>query len=438
MPLRFGTQVQAVPRRGNVELTEPSVVDSRAAWLRLCVTTLLVVIGSSSMYVVSVVLPQLQADFGIDRSAASMPYAATMAGLGVGGLLMGRLTDRFGVMVPVILGTFGLGAGYVLAGLAPGPTWFTLASGVLIGAFGASATFSPLMADASLWFARRRGVAVAINAAGLYVGGALWPPAMQRVVEAFGWRYAYVALGVFCIATMLPLAMTLRRRPPALAQPAATGSGPLRGASPEAAARPLGLTPRSLEALLCIAGVACCVAMAMPQVHIVAYCTDLGFGPARGAEMMSLMLGFGIVSRLLSGWIADRIGGLRTLMLGSVLQGIALLLFLPFDGLVDLYVISALFGLFQGGIVPSYALIVREYFPPAQAGARVAAVLTATMFGMALGGWLSGVLFDLAGGYRAAFVTGLLWNLLNVSIAAFLLRRAGPLSSRAAASASRA
>ncbi len=163
--------------------------------------------------------------------------------------------------------------------------------------------------------------------------------------------------------------------------------------------------------------------MAMPQVHIVAYCGDLGFGAARGAEMLSVMLGFGIVSRLASGWISDRIGGLRTLLLGSVLQGIALLLFLPFDGLVSLYVVSALFGLFQGGIVPSYAMIVREYFPPREAGARVGIVLTATLFGMALGGWMAGAIFDATGSYRAAFFNGIAWNLLNVAIVAFLLYR---------------
>ena len=161
----------------------------------------------------------------------------------------------------------------------------------------------------------------------------------------------------------------------------------------------------------------------MPQVHIVAYCGDLGFGPARGAEMLSLMLGFGIVSRLASGWICDRIGGLRTLLLGSLLQGIALALFLFFDGLASLYVISALFGLFQGGIVPSYAIIVREYFTPREAGARVGLVLMATLFGMALGGWLSGVVFDLAGSYRAAFLNGVAWNLLNVAIATGLFYR---------------
>jgi MFS family permease len=179
----------------------------------------------------------------------------------------------------------------------------------------------------------------------------------------------------------------------------------------------------SAQALLCVAGVACCVAMSMPQVHIVAYCGDLGYGAAQGARMLSLMLAAGIVSRLVSGVICDRIGGLRTLLLGSLLQGTALLLFLPFDSLASLYVISALFGLFQGGIVPSYAIIVREYFPPAEAGARVGTVLMCTLFGMALGGWMSGKVFDLTGSYHAAFLNGLAWNALNVSIALFLLAR---------------
>jgi MFS family permease len=188
--------------------------------------------------------------------------------------------------------------------------------------------------------------------------------------------------------------------------------------------RPFGLKPAHAQSLLCVAGVACCVAMSMPQVHIVAYCTDLGFGAARGAEMLSVMLGMGIASRLISGWVSDRIGGLRTLLLGSVLQGVALLMFLPFDGLVPLYLISGMFGLFQGGIVPSYALIVREHFSPAQAGARTGTVLMATLFGMALGGWMSGVIFDLTGSYQAAFINGIGFNLLNIAIVVFLLRRA--------------
>jgi MFS family permease len=186
------------------------------------------------------------------------------------------------------------------------------------------------------------------------------------------------------------------------------------------------------QALLCLAGVSCCVAMSMPQVHIVAYCGDLGYGAAAGAQMLSLMLAFGIVSRLISGAICDRIGGLRTLLLGSVLQGVALLLYVPFDGLVSLFVISALFGLFQGGIVPSYAIIVREHFPAREAGERVGWVLMSTLLGMALGGWLSGKVFDLTGSYHAAFVNGLVWNLVNLSVVGWLLWRVSGRGGRAA------
>jgi sugar phosphate permease len=246
---------------------------------------------------------------------------------------------------------------------------------------------------------------------------------MQFFIDGFGWRQTYIGMGVFCLVTMLPLALVLRRQPPAQPMPVA-GSAAHAGSQAAGAARPLGLHPRVLLALLCVAGVSCCVAMSMPQVHIVAYCGDLGFGAARGAEMLSLMLGLGVVSRLVSGWISDRIGGLRTLLLGSVLQGVALLLFVPFDGLVSLYVVSGLFGLFQGGIVPAYALIVREYFRPDQAGGHTGTVLMATLFGMALGGWMSGAIFDLTGSYRAAFLNGIAWNALNLAIVLFLLWRA--------------
>jgi MFS family permease len=289
---------------------------------------------------------------------------------------------------------------------------------VLIGALGSATTFAPLVADTSLWFVKRRGIAVAICASGNYLAGAVWPPIVQHFVETAGWRQTYVGLGVFCAITMALLALALRARPPALAAAASTTLG---GVVPST--RPFGLGMGHAQTLLCIAGVACCVAMAMPQVHIVAYCGDLGFGAARGAQMLSLMLACGIVSRIVSGLICDRIGGLRTLLLGSVLQGLALLLFLSFDGLVSLYVISALFGLFQGGIVPSYAIIVREHFPAKEAGARVGTVLMATLFGMALGGWMSGKVFDLTGSYHAAFLNGIGWNLLNLTIALFLLAK---------------
>ncbi len=399
-----------------------TLVESRYAWARLCAALALMTIGGSGMYAITVVLPRVQADFGVSRSDASLPYTFTMIGFGLGGILMGRLSDRYGVMVPVIIGALGLCTGFVAAGSA-GSLWqFNLAQGLLIGLLGTSATFAPLVADISLWFTRRRGIAVAICISGNYLAGAVWPPVMQHFIDSAGWRQTYIGIGVFCLAAMLPLALALRRRPPI---PAQFASGPAAGSVTSIAGSEgtLGLSPGALQTLLCVAGVACCVAMSMPQVHIVAYCGDLGYGPARGAQMLSLMLGCGIVSRLTFGWISDHIGGLRTLLLGSTLQMIALVLFLPFKGLASLYLVSALFGLFQGGIVPAYALIVREHFTPREAGARMGTVLMATLFGMALGGWMSGWIFDLTGSYRAAFVNGIAWNLLNIGIVAALLYR---------------
>ena len=300
-----------------------------------------------------------------------------------------------------------------------GSIWiFAIAHGLLLGLVGSSASFAPLVADTALWFDRRRGIAVAICASGNYVAGAVWPPIVQHFVESVGWRQTYFGLAAFTFVTMTILALFMRGRAPAIA----SGVDDRAATRPASFERPFGLSKTAAQTLLSIAGVACCVAMSMPQVHIVAYCGDLGYGAARGAQMLSLMLACGIVSRLVSGAICDRIGGLRTLLLGSVLQGTALLLFLPFDSLASLFVVSALFGLFQGGIVPSYAIIVREHFPAAEAGWRTGTILMATLFGMALGGWMSGKVFDLTGSYHAAFLNGIAWNLLNLSIACYLLR----------------
>ena len=407
-----------------METTSPGarwtpVPDSRYAAFRLLVTLLIMTVGSSGMYVISVVLPAVQAEFGVARAEASLPYTLLMIGFGVGGILMGRLADRHGVMRPLLIGATSLGVGYLLAGSVRSIGEFMAVHAVLIGLFGSAAAFAPLVADTSLWFIKRRGIAVAVCASGNYLAGAVWPPIVQHFVETVGWRQTYLGMGVFCGLVMGALALLMRGRPPVVATPAPAAAVTAASAA-GASSRPFGFSPATAMVLLCIAGTACCVAMSMPQVHIVAYCGDLGYGAARGAEMLSLMLGFGIASRLISGAICDRIGGLRTLLLGSALQGIALLLFVPFDGLVSLYVISALFGLFQGGIVPSYAIIVREHFPPAEAGAKVGTVLMFTLLGMALGGWMSGKVFDLTGSYDAAFLNGIAWNLLNLAIAGTL------------------
>ena len=346
--------------------SDARLIDSRTAAWRLLVVVLLVTLGNSAMYVVSVVLPAVQAEFGIGRAGASLPYTLMMVCLGIGGLWTGLWADRWGIARVLWLGSAAVGAGYVLAALSGNVWLFGLAHG-LLGLLGGAATFAPLMADTGLWWHRRRGIAMAICASGNYIAGTLWPPLAQWGITHYGWRPTYVALGLVCGVGMALLALAMRRRPPALsAHPASHGAAAAR-ATPWPPERPFGLTPAQAQWLLCVAGVACCVAMSMPQVHIVAYCTDLGFGAARGAQMLSLMMAAGIASRLLSGWVSDHIGGLRTLMLGSV--------------------------------------------------------VVATLLGVALGGWLSGAVFDWTGTYRAAFVNGIAWNLVNVGIVGFLLLR---------------
>jgi MFS family permease len=394
-------------------------LDSGRAWLRLAATMLISTIGGVGMWSVVVALPAVQAEFGVARAEASLPFTLAMLGFALGGVIMGRLLDRAGILAPLALGAAALGVGYLGAARAGSLLQFAVAHAVI--GFGSSVTFGPLMADISNWFVRRRGVAVTLCSAGNYLAGTVWPPAVQRSIAFYGWRTTHAGIGLACSVAMLLIGLVaLRRRAPAAMLTVSAGA---RAGSPAA----FGLSPGALQSLLAVASVCCCVAMSMPQVHIVAYCGDLGYGVARGADMLALMMAFGIVGRIGSGFIADRVGGLPTLMLGSVLQGVALLLYLLYDGLVSLYVISAVFGLFQGGIVPSYAIIVREYFPAKEAGGRIGMILMASLFGMALGGWLSGYIFDLTGSYQAAFFNGLGWNAVNGAIVLWLLfrRRSG-------------
>ena len=400
-------------------MTAPGV-EAPYAWFRLAVSFLISTIGGVGMWSVVVVLPAVQAEFDVGRGDASLPYLTLTIGLALGGVAMGRLTDRTGIVPPLFLGSFALAVGYFLASRA-GSLWeFALVHGVLIGFMGSSATFGPVIADVSHWFTRHRGIAVAVCACGTYMAGAIWPPVIQHFVEAFGWRQAYAGVGAICLVTILPLSLLLRRRQPAaVVEPHHVHAGGVPLVVPA-------VSPGKLQTLLVIAGIGCCIAMAMPQVHIVALCVDLGYGSARGAQLLSVMLASGIVSRLAFGFMADRFGPLPTLLLSSTLQSLSLLMFIPFDGLAPLALVSMLFGLAQGGIVPTYAAIIREYFAPEQAGARIGLVLSATLVGMAVGGWMSGAIYDLTLSYDAAFLNGFLWNVLNIAIAVYLLFRLGP------------
>jgi MFS family permease len=388
--------------------------DGAYAFARLALSLLIGTLTGVGMWGVIVVLPAAQLDFGVDRSAASVPYTAMMCALAVSTIALGRMTDRTGIVPPLIISAVTLGLGFILAGYAPNLPVFTAAH-VLIG-IGAGTGFGPMMADISHWFLRRRGLAVVVVAAGNYVAGTIWPFLMSLTMPLIGWRVTYAALGVIVAATVLPLALAMRRRPSAAAFEEAE-------AATEAARADVGVSPRLLLVLLVLAGFSCCVAMSMPQVHLVAYCGDLGYGVARGAQMLSLMMALGIVSRIGSGFVADAIGGAATLLIGSFMQGLALLLYLYFNGLESLFVVSGIFGLFQGGIVPMYAVICRELLPPRQAGAAIGLVVSATILGMAFGGYLSGLIFDLTGSYRVAFLNGLLWNVFNLMIVASLFWR---------------
>ena len=388
--------------------------DSGQAWVRLCLALVIASIGAVGMWTVVVVLPTVQAEFAASRGAVSLAFTMTMMGFGLGGVVMGRITDRFGIVAAMALSIAFLGVSYVLAGLSA-TLWQFIAIYFLIG-LGTSATFAPLMAEASHWFERYRGLAVTIVASGNYVAGTVWPPLVNWGVQSIGWRTTHIAIGIFCAVTMTLLLLVLRSQ---------IGDEKVRDHANAPPPRlDLQLSTNALTVLLCIASISCCVAMAMPQVHIVAYCGDLGYGVARGAEMLSVMMGFGVVSRIGSGFLADKIGGIRTLLIGSVAQAFALLFYLYFDSLTSLYLISAMFGLFQGGIVPSYAIIVREAMPASEAATRVGIVIFASVFGMSFGGWVSGVIFDATGSYAAAFANGVAWNALNIVIIAGLLMRA--------------
>jgi len=392
----------------------PQIHDTPYAWFRLLITLIIAIFANPGMWAVITIMPALEAEFVTSRAVTSLPFTMNMIGFAVGNLVIGQIIDRFGVTLSVMAAAICSALAFFLATLA-GDIYLLAAIHLLLG-FGTAAGFGPLITDISHWFLKQRGIAVALIASGNYLAGGIWPLFLSDILAEDGWRAAYLSLSVVTLCIILPLALLLQRRLPE--------------AGHEIAARQVTqniqktrISPLRLQILLSIAGVACCVAMSMPQVHIVSYCVGLGYGPAVGAEMLSLMLFGGVVSRIASGLIADRIGGIRTLLLGSFAQGIALVMYLPFDGMASLYVVSLIFGLSQGGIVPSYALVVREFLPPKEAGARIGFVIMMTIIGMALGGWMSGWIYELTGSYQAAFINGIAWNALNLGIVLWILSR---------------
>ena len=380
----------------------------------MLIALLLATVGNIGMWVVVIVLPDIQLEFKIDRGTASIPFAFTMVGFAIGNWVMGHVVDRYGITKTIILAATVNTAGYIAAMYVNNVYSLSILQ-FFIG-LGTAAAFGPLIADTSHWFLKRRGIAVALIASGNYFSGAIWPPLFNNTLQSDGWRDVYWILALSTVFIMIPLSILLTKK-------ISEETARISDAASSDKRQNVTLSPKTLTILLSIAGIGCCVAMSMPQVHIVAFCIDLGFGPAVGAEMLSLMLIGGIISRLINGILADKLGGVYTLLIGSTLQCIALFLYLPFDGLVSLYIVSLVFGLSQGGIVPSYAIIIREYLPGADAGTRVGFVMMCTIMGMAIGGWMSGWIYDLTGSYAAAFWNGIVWNFLNIAIVLFLITR---------------
>lgn len=389
-------------------------IDSAYAWVRVFASLAIMTVGFGGLYSIVVALKPVAVDLGATRGGVSFAYAVLFTGFGFGGILMGWWSDRVGIVWPALTGSVAMASGLFLAGQATALWQIVLAFGLLVGFLGMSTIMVPLVANITLWFDRRRGIATSVVISGSYLAGTMWPPLLQVGIDEIGWRETWTRVGIACLLVMTPLSLLLRPRMTLSRDPARNGTRRRRA---------LGFTPTAMQSLLCMAGLGCCIAMATPQAHIVAHATDLGHPAARGAEMLSIVFFGGFVSRIVYGWASDRIGGLRTLVLGSLGQAVTIACFIPLDGLLELYVACALFGLSQGGIVPSYALIVRRYFSAGEAGWRLGWIMLFTMLGMAFGGWLAGVLFDLTGAYTTAFAAAIVFNVLNLLIAGLFLLR---------------
>jgi len=393
----------------------PDSIENRSSWAAAVITTAILAISYGAPLLVVVGLKPITASLGTDRSIVALAGALVWVGTGMGGIVMGWVADRIGVRSTVVFGA--LMAALGLAVSTTGQVWaLVLGHAILIGLLGNSAHFPPLVVYISRWFDRRRGTAVALISSGQYVAGMLWPTVFERAMTQFGWQATMLGYAVLVAAAIVPLALFLQPPPQPSRGAAAVGREMRRG-------RALGLPANLVQTLLSAAGFLCCVPMAMPAGHLVAFCSDLGIPAAHGAAMLSVLLGSAFVSRLFWGWLADRIGGLGTLLAGSACQALAIAAFTTTQDEVGLFAVSAAYGLGFSGIVPAYVLAVRELFPSAEASWRVPTVLFISMSGMAFGGWFAGALYDHFGFYAPAFVAGALFNVANLVVIGFLVTR---------------
>jgi len=388
--------------------------DSKEAWLRLIIIFTMSVIGTAGMWSVVIIMPSIQNEFSLDRAASTYPYVATMFGYGIGNIIIGRLLDKIGIRKPIIFALILLVASYLLSVLATNVFWLSIIQFFL--GFSAAAFFGPMMADISKYFYTRKGLAVSLVASGQHLCGAIWPFLIKDYLVEGEWKNAHFFIA-FVSSTCIPILVFFLGEKKVKSKDITKNFEKQDNVNTSVK---LSISNKQIQILLMFAGVFCCVAMSVPQVHIVPLCIDFGYGLAVGTEILSFMLFAAVTSRILFGFLSDRIGPIQTLILGSSLQAISLSMFLPFNSQLSLYIIAVFFGLSQGGIVPIYAVIISKFLPANEVAERVGFLIFATIIGMSLGGWVSGEIFDYTNSYKLAFLNGIFWNIINVSIMVYL------------------
>ncbi|MDC1357299.1 MFS transporter [Pseudomonadota bacterium] len=389
-------------------------LDSREAWFRLIIIFIMSVVGTAGMWSVVIIMPAIQSEFQLDRAASTYPYVTTMLGYGIGNVIIGRMLDKIGIKKPIIFALTLLILSYLLSTLATNVLWLSIIQFFL--GFSAAAFFGPMMADISKFFYKRKGLAVSLVASGQHLCGAIWPFLIKDFLLDGEWRHAHLFIAFVCSIIIPILFFLIGNKKPNIEM---NNNTEKKEESVNSNLK-LSISNRNVQTLLMFAGVFCCIAMSMPQVHIVPLCIDSGFGLAVGTEILSYMLFAAVTSRVLFGLLSDKIGPIQTLILGSTLQAISLSMFLPFDSQLSLYIVAVFFGLSQGGIVPIYAVIISKFLPSNEVAERVGLIIFATVIGMSLGGWLSGEIYDYTNSYKLAFLNGIFWNVINLSIMIYL------------------
>ncbi|MGE0061246.1 MAG: MFS transporter [Xanthobacteraceae bacterium] len=397
-----------------MQITTPPSIETRQSWTVATAALVTLMMSFGSAWIISVALKDVAAEAGGARTVPAIAAALVWLCLGFGGILMGRIADRIGTRPVVAFGGVSIGIGLAISTLGPSwPLW--IGHAIFIGFFGLGSINAPLYIYISHWFDRRRGSALALISSGSYLAGALWPPLFERMIEHFGWRHTMLAWMAVELLVIVPLALIVFKAAPATAPETVKATG----AKPTV----LGMRPNTAYALLCFAPILCCIPMAMPQQHLVAFCSDLGYSRTFGAITLSVLLGTAFLSRQFWGVISDRIGGLLTIFIGATWQAVAMSGLLLTQSEIGLITVSAAFGLGFSGIIPAYVLAVRDLFPASEAYWRIPVMLLFTAVGMAIGGWLAGALYDHFGYYAPAFLTGVIANVLNVLLIGFLVLR---------------